>query len=134
MKKNLFEISEQEKREILEQHNVLKESPKYKIGINFITEQGIPEDPDEPSSQTDDSPTIPTIPGVGDGVAVTAAIFAAGYFIKIDRLSLSILYKIAIILLFPLLLYVIRFFTKNEIQRAKNAYIKFSFKIKTKKK
>ena len=65
---------------------------------------------------------------------VTAAIFAAGYFIKIDRLSLSILYKIAIILLFPLLLYVIRFFTKNEIQRAKNACIKFSFKIKTKKK
>ena len=81
MKKNLFEISEQEKREILEQHNVLKESPKYKIGINFITEQGgMPEDPDEPSSQTDDSPTIPTIPtipgGDGVGVQVTAAIFA----------------------------------------------------------
>ena len=41
MTKNLFEISEQEKREILERHNALKESPKYKIGINnFITEQG----------------------------------------------------------------------------------------------
>jgi hypothetical protein len=72
MKKNLFEISEQEKREILEQHNVLKESPKYKIGINFITEQGgMPEESDEPSRQTDD---LPTIPG-GDGVPVTVAIF-----------------------------------------------------------
>jgi hypothetical protein len=57
MKKNLFEISEQEKREILEKHNVLKESPKYKIGINnFITEQGRPT-PNEPSRETDDSPT-----------------------------------------------------------------------------
>ena len=81
MKKNLFEINEQEKREILEQHNALKESPKYKIGINnFITEQGgRPENPTEP--ETDDSPTIPTIPtipevGDGLGVEVTATIFA----------------------------------------------------------
>jgi len=60
MKKNLFEISEQEKREILERHNALKESPKYKIGINnFITEQGgRPERPTEP--ETNDSPTPET--------------------------------------------------------------------------
>ena len=74
MKKNLFEISEQEKREILEQHNVLKESPKYKIGINFITEQGgRPKEPDEPSRQTDN---LPKLPEGGDAVAVTAAVFA----------------------------------------------------------
>ena len=38
MKKNLFEITEQEKKEIFEKHNSLKEFPKYNVDINFITE------------------------------------------------------------------------------------------------
>ena len=78
MKKNLFEISEQEKREILERHNTLKESPKYKIDINnFITEQGgRPERPSEPSrtggrpqqsdSTTTQQPINPETPETND--------------------------------------------------------------------
>jgi hypothetical protein len=78
MKKNLFEISEQEKREILERHNALKESPKYKISINnFITEQGgRPERPSEPSrtggrpqqsdSTTTEQPVNPETPETND--------------------------------------------------------------------
>ena len=55
MKKNLFEISEQEKKKILEQHNALKQSPKYKIGLNFISEQ-MPENPTE-DPEINDNPT-----------------------------------------------------------------------------
>ena len=55
MKKNLFEINEQEKREILEQHNALKQTPKYKIGLNFITEQ-MPENPTA-DPEINDNPT-----------------------------------------------------------------------------
>ena len=55
MKKNLFEINEQEKREILEQHNALKQPPKYKIGLNFITEQ-MPENPTA-DPEINDNPT-----------------------------------------------------------------------------
>jgi hypothetical protein len=38
MKKNLFEISEQEKKEIFEKHELLRYPSKYKIDINFLTE------------------------------------------------------------------------------------------------
>jgi hypothetical protein len=38
MKKNLFEISEQEKKEIFEKHELLKYPSKYKIDTNFLTE------------------------------------------------------------------------------------------------
>jgi len=62
MKKNLFEITEQEKREILEKHNSLKESPKYKIDINFITEAkpttgGKPTEGGKPNPEKNDNPT-----------------------------------------------------------------------------
>ena len=63
MKKKLFEINNQEKKEILEQHNSLKELPKYKIGINFITEQqdfDNPTEPDTGNSTTTDSTTTQT--------------------------------------------------------------------------
>lgn len=39
MKKNLFKITEQEKKEILEKHISLKESSKYNVDINLLFEQ-----------------------------------------------------------------------------------------------
>ena len=39
MKKNLFKITEQEKKQILEKHNSLKESSKYNVDINLLFEQ-----------------------------------------------------------------------------------------------
>ena len=38
MKKNLFKITEQEKKQILEKHNSLKESSKYNVDINLLFE------------------------------------------------------------------------------------------------
>ena len=62
MKKNLFEITEQEKREILEKHNSLRESPKYKIDISLITEAkpttgGKPTEGGKPKPEINDNPT-----------------------------------------------------------------------------
>jgi hypothetical protein len=39
MKKNLFKITEQEKKQILEKHSSLKESSKYDVDINLLFEQ-----------------------------------------------------------------------------------------------
>ncbi|MBN2072474.1 MAG: oligosaccharide flippase family protein [Actinobacteria bacterium] len=51
-------------------------------------------------------------------VAVTGIIFAAGYLIVIDDMVLSIVFKVIIILLYPLLLFVVRFYTGGEIEKA----------------
>jgi hypothetical protein len=54
MKKKLFEITEQEKKQILEKHNSLKESSKYNKDINLLFEQK-PTPP--PTTQTSGLPT-----------------------------------------------------------------------------
>jgi hypothetical protein len=51
MKKNLFKITEQEKKKILENHNSLKESSKYNGDINLLFE-----DKPKPTTQTTDLP------------------------------------------------------------------------------
>jgi len=63
-------------------------------------------------------------------LAAAAVIFLIGYFVRIDILVWSIIFKTAIILLFPLLLLAIKFFTAGEIQVMKKFFKGTTFKIK----
>lgn len=55
-------------------------------------------------------------------IITAAAIFAIGYFFIIDNIVISIIFKVIIILLFPFLLFLVRFYTKGEIQKAKEFF------------
>ena len=48
-----------------------------------------------------------------------AAIFFTGYFVVFENMVVSIVFKITIIILFPFLLILLKFYTPNEIHRAK---------------
>ena len=60
-------------------------------------------------------------PRIAKICAANAIIFAAGFFIIIDNIFLSVAFKIVIILLYPFLLLGIGFFEKPEITRIKKA-------------
>jgi len=60
---------------------------------------------------------------------VTAAIFFTGYFVVFDNLVLSIIFKIIIILLFPFLLALLKFYTPSEIERVKTFINSISKKV-----
>ena len=53
---------------------------------------------------------------------IAALIFVLGYFVVINNLAMSIVFKIIIILLYPLFLYIIRFYTEGEIRRVKQIW------------
>lgn len=65
-------------------------------------------------------------------VFITSIIFTPGFFINIENIVLSIIFKVAIILLYPILLFLVRFFNQGEILRFKevcrNALNKFKKK------
>jgi len=63
-------------------------------------------------------------------LSAAGVIFFTGYFIRFDNLVLSIVFKIIIILLFPILLYLIRFYTKGEIQKIKEIFKVVLIKLK----
>lgn len=63
---------------------------------------------------------------------VTALIFAIGYNVIINNLYGSIIFKIGIILLYPFILYITRFYTKDEIQRIKQIFECILVKLKLK--
>jgi O-antigen/teichoic acid export membrane protein len=65
--------------------------------------------------------------------AVTAVIFSAGYFIVFENLVISIIFKVIIVLLFPLLLAVLKFYYPNEIVRAKSTMRSAVEKLKRKR-
>jgi len=54
---------------------------------------------------------------------VTAIIFFTGFFIKIDNLTASIFFKLFIIILYPFLLYLFRFYKKSEFERFKRIIV-----------
>ena len=66
-------------------------------------------------------------------IIVTAAIFLAGYLVNIDSIAISIVYKAAIILLYPFLLFLLKFYTPGEIQKARDFFRKGLNKLKKKK-
>jgi len=53
---------------------------------------------------------------------IATLIFMLGYFVVINDLALSIIFKIIIIFLYPLFLYLIRFYTEDEIRRVKQVW------------
>lgn len=63
---------------------------------------------------------------------VASLIFAIGFFVVIDNLYASIVFKIGVILTFPLVLYLMRFYTKEEIGRITQipGYILIKLKLK----
>lgn len=63
---------------------------------------------------------------------ITALIFMLGYFVVINNLAMSIVFKLIIILLYPLFLYLIRFYTEDEIRRAKQIWNYVTVKVKIK--
>jgi O-antigen/teichoic acid export membrane protein len=63
-------------------------------------------------------------------LSATGVIFFIGYFIRFDNLILSIVFKIIIILLFPILLYLLRFYTNGEIQKIKEIFKSVLIKLK----
>jgi len=66
-------------------------------------------------------------------ILVTAVIFCTGFFINIESTVLSVLFKIFIILLYPFLLYLIRFYKRSEIERVKGVLRSGLSKIRRKK-
>lgn len=66
-------------------------------------------------------------------ITITAIIFSLGYFIIIDSIVWSIIFKIFIILLFPLLLYLVRFYEKKELKRLNELKSTIVKKIKKRK-
>jgi len=64
---------------------------------------------------------------------VTLTIFLLGYFIVIDSLVFSIIYKLSLIILYPFLLFIARFYASGEIQRFKRFFIRFKIKLKSKR-
>lgn len=63
---------------------------------------------------------------------VTALIFVIGYFVIIDYLYVSIMFKVGIILSYPMILYVMRFYTADEIERIKQIFRFILVKLKLK--
>ena len=66
-------------------------------------------------------------------IIVTTVIFLAGYLVNIESIAISIVYKVAIILLYPFLLLLLRFYTPGEIQKAKDFFRKGLNKLRKKK-
>lgn len=64
---------------------------------------------------------------------VTALIFTVGYGVIINDLYGSIAFKIGIILLYPLILYLLRFYSSDEIKRIKQIFGYVLVKLKVKK-
>lgn len=65
---------------------------------------------------------------------IAALIFMLGYFVVIDNLAMSIVFKLIIILLlYPLFLYLIRFYTEGEIRRVKQIWNYVTAKAKIKR-
>jgi len=63
---------------------------------------------------------------------VSAIIFIIGWFVVIDNLTISIIFKIIIISLYPFLLLLFKFYTKAELQRAREFFRDVINKIKKK--
>jgi O-antigen/teichoic acid export membrane protein len=66
-------------------------------------------------------------------IMVTAAIFCTGYFINIESTALSVIFKVFIIILYPFLLYPLRFYKESEIERVKRVIRSGLKKIRRKK-
>jgi len=66
-------------------------------------------------------------------ILATAIIFCAGFFINIENITASIFFKLFIIILYPFLLYLLKFFKKSEIDRFKRVMASGLKKIKRKK-
>ena len=66
-------------------------------------------------------------------ILVTAMIFCTGFFINIENIIASIFFKLFIIILYPFLLYLFRFYKKSEIDRFKIILASGFKKIKRKK-
>lgn len=64
---------------------------------------------------------------------IAALIFMLGYFVVINNLAMSIVFKLIIIFLYPLFLYVIRFYTEGEIQKIKQIWNYVTTKMKIKR-
>ena len=60
------------------------------------------------------------------------SLFAIGYFVPVGNLLASILFKLLLLIAFPLILYLLKFFNVDEINRLRqifrSLYIKKSFK------
>jgi hypothetical protein len=63
-------------------------------------------------------------------ILVTAIIFCIGYFINIENIVASIFFKLFIIILYPFLLYLTKFFKSSEIERFKGSISVVLKKIK----
>ena len=63
----------------------------------------------------------------------TSIIFCAGYFINIENIAASIFFKVLIIIFYPFLLYLLRFYKDSEIDRFKKVFFSKLNKIKRKK-
>jgi len=61
----------------------------------------------------------------------TAIIFSAGYFINTGSITVTIVVKLIIILIFPLLLWLFRFFTDGEKEKSREYFVKILNKVKT---
>lgn len=66
-------------------------------------------------------------------ILATAIIFFTGFFINIENITISILFKLFIIMMYPFLLYLLRFYKKSEIDRFKGILSSGLNKIKRKK-
>ena len=65
------------------------------------------------------------------GMVVTV-IFLTGYLVTFNDLYTSIAFKVGIILLYPLILYPLRFYSADEIQRMKQIFVYILIKLKLK--
>ena len=66
-------------------------------------------------------------------LSVTGAIFFIGYYVRFNNLIISIIFKTIIVLLFPILLYAVKFYTKGEFQKIKEIFKTILIKLKIRK-
>jgi len=66
-------------------------------------------------------------------ILVTSIIFCTGFFINIENTTASILFKLFIIILYPFLLYLFRFYKRSEIDRFKGILASGMKKIRRRK-